>query len=56
MRASEREQFILKEAVRFFAERGFEGQARELAKRIGITHSAIYRHFPQQGGADRTRL
>jgi AcrR family transcriptional regulator len=45
MRASEREQFILEEAVRFFAEHGFEGQTRELAKRLGITHSAIYRHF-----------
>lgn len=48
MRASEREQFILEEAVRFFAEHGFEGQTRELAKRIGITHSAIYRHFPSK--------
>lgn len=48
MRASEREQFILEEAVRFFAEHGFQGQTRELAKRIGITHSAIYRHFPSK--------
>jgi Transcriptional regulator len=48
MRANEREQFILEEAVRFFAELGFEGQTRELAKRIGITHSAIYRHFPSK--------
>lgn len=48
MRAVEREQFILEEAVRFFAEHGFEGQTRELAKRIGITHSAIYRHFPSK--------
>jgi len=48
MRAEAREQFILEEAVRFFAEHGFEGQTRELAKRIGITHSAIYRHFPSK--------
>jgi AcrR family transcriptional regulator len=48
MRASEREQVILEEAVRFFAEHGFEGQTRELAKRMGITHSAIYRHFPSK--------
>ena len=48
MRANEREQFILEEAVRFFAEHGFEGQTRELAKRVGITHSAIYRHFPSK--------
>ncbi|WP_310418896.1 TetR/AcrR family transcriptional regulator [Mycoplana sp. BE70] len=48
MRANEREQVILEEAVRFFAEHGFEGQTRELAKRMGITHSAIYRHFPSK--------
>ncbi len=48
MPAVKREQFILEEAVRFFAEHGFEGQTRELAKRIGITHSAIYRHFPSK--------
>jgi AcrR family transcriptional regulator len=48
MRAAEREQVILESAIRFFAEHGFEGQTRELAKRIGITHSAIYRHFPSK--------
>lgn len=48
MRAPERELAILNEAIRFFAEHGFEGQTRELAKRMGITHSAIYRHFPSK--------
>lgn len=48
MRAADREQFILDEAIRFFAERGFEGQTRELAKRMGITHATIYRHFPSK--------
>jgi AcrR family transcriptional regulator len=48
MRAADRERAILDEAIRFFAERGFEGQTRELAKRLGITHSAIYRHFPSK--------
>ena len=48
MRAAERERFIVDEAVRFFAEQGFGGQTRELAKRMGITHSAIYRHFPSK--------
>ncbi|WP_449254664.1 TetR/AcrR family transcriptional regulator [Bosea sp. (in: a-proteobacteria)] len=48
MRATDREQAILSEAIRFFAEHGFEGQTRELAKRMGITHSAIYRHFPSK--------
>jgi AcrR family transcriptional regulator len=45
MPAAAREQFILDEAIRFFAERGFEGQTRELAKRINIAHATIYRHF-----------
>lgn len=40
-----RREQILVEAVRFFAEVGFDGQTRELAKRIGITHTAFYRHF-----------
>ncbi|MBN9580909.1 MAG: TetR/AcrR family transcriptional regulator [Afipia sp.] len=48
LRAAEREQVILDEAIRFFAERGFEGQTRELAKRMGITHATIYRHFPSK--------
>src|SRR5690606_19206992 len=48
MKAAERERVILDTAIRFFAEQGFEGQTRELAKRIGITHSAIYRHFPSK--------
>ena len=48
MKAAERERIILDTAIRFFAEHGFEGQTRELAKRIGITHSAIYRHFPSK--------
>lgn len=48
MRAADREQAIIEEAVRFFAEHGFEGQTRELAKRMGITHSAIYRYIPSK--------
>jgi AcrR family transcriptional regulator len=48
MRAAERERLIVDEAIRFFAERGFDGEMRELAIRIGIAHSAIYRHFPSK--------
>ncbi|HEX7968135.1 MAG TPA: helix-turn-helix domain-containing protein [Stellaceae bacterium] len=44
--AAAREQQILAEAVRFFAEVGFNGQTRELAQRIGITQPLLYRYFP----------
>lgn len=43
---SEREQMIVDEAIRFFAEVGFEGQTRELARRLGITQPLIFRYFP----------
>ncbi len=36
------------EAVRFFAEHGFEGQTRELARRLGITQPLLYRYFPDK--------
>lgn len=45
MRSVDRERQILEETVRFFAEYGFEGQTRELAKRLGVSHGVIYRHF-----------
>ena len=45
MRAEDREKQIVAEAVRFFAECGFEGQTRELAKRMGVSHAVIYKHF-----------
>src|SRR5215813_6652765 len=48
MRAADRERLIVDQAIRFFAERGFDGQTRELARRMGMTHSAIYRHFPSK--------
>ena len=41
----QRERQIVDGAIRFFAEVGFEGQTRELAKRLGITipPSILYR-------------
>jgi AcrR family transcriptional regulator len=44
--AADREQQILEEAIRFFAEVGFAGQTRELAQRAGITQPLLYRYFP----------
>jgi AcrR family transcriptional regulator len=43
-----RERIIAEAAVSFFAEHGFGGQTRELARRIGITQSLLYRYFPSK--------
>jgi AcrR family transcriptional regulator len=43
---AERERQILDGAVRFFAEQGFAGQLRDLAKSIGVTHALLYHYFP----------
>lgn len=48
MAPDEREQEIVRGAVRFFAEFGFEGQTRELAKRLGVTQPLLYRYFPNK--------
>ena len=42
---AERERLIVEEAVRFFAEVGFEGQTRALAERLGVTQPLLYRYF-----------
>lgn len=44
--AAQREQQIVEAAAQFFAEHGLGGQTRELARELGITHSAIFRYFP----------
>jgi AcrR family transcriptional regulator len=33
-------------AIKLFAERGFDAQTRELARRLGISEPLIYRYFP----------
>ncbi|MGX5668938.1 TetR/AcrR family transcriptional regulator [Rhizobium daejeonense] len=48
MAPDEREQEIVRAAISFFAEFGFEGQTRELAKRLGITQPLLYRYFPNK--------
>ena len=42
----EREKQIALAAIHFFAEVGFDGQTRELAKRLGVTQPLLYRYFP----------
>lgn len=44
----ERERLIVEEAIRFFAEVGFEGQTRALAQRLGVTQPLLYRYFPDK--------
>ncbi len=44
----ERERLIAEAAVHFFAEQGFEGQTRELARRLGIAQPLLYRYFPSK--------
>ena len=41
-----REREIVDGAIRFFAEVGFGGGLRDLAKRLGITHQNLFRYFP----------
>lgn len=42
----ERERQIVDEAIRFFAEKGFDGQIRELADRVGVSNGLLFRYFP----------
>lgn len=44
----ERRRQILDEAIVFFTERGLDGQTRDLAKQIGITHPLLYHYFPSK--------
>src|SRR5271169_4620801 len=48
LKPAAREQLIAQAAVRFFAERGFEGKTRELARRLGIAQPLLYRYFPSK--------
>lgn len=44
----ERERSIVAEAVRFFAEVGFDGDTRELARRLDVTQSLLFKYFPNK--------
>jgi AcrR family transcriptional regulator len=53
----ERERQILDGAIKFFATHGFDGQLRDLAKSIGVTHALLYHYFPtKQALVDRVYL
>jgi len=45
---AEREQRIAQGAVKYFAEVGFGGDTRELAQRLGVTQSLLYKYFPNK--------
>src|SRR3546814_5568366 len=44
----ERAQRIVEEATRYFAEVGFRGTTRELARRLGVSQPQLYRYFPDK--------
>lgn len=48
LQPDDREKLIVQEAIKFFAEVGFEGRTRDLAKRIGVTQPLLYRYFPNK--------
>lgn len=57
MGVAERERQILEGAIAFFAEHGFKGQLRDLARSIGVTHALLYHYFPtKQALVDRVYL
>jgi AcrR family transcriptional regulator len=43
---AERERQIIDGAIRFFSDRGLDGQLRDLAENIGVTHALLYHYFP----------
>lgn len=43
-----RQQQILEGAIAYFAEFGFEGGTRELARHLGISQSLLFRYFPNK--------
>ncbi|WP_211231658.1 TetR/AcrR family transcriptional regulator [Ottowia thiooxydans] len=44
----ERERSIVEEAVKFFAEVGFDGDTRELTRRLNVTQSLLFKYFPNK--------
>jgi AcrR family transcriptional regulator len=46
----DRKRQILRAAVHYFAEVGFDGGTPELARRLQVTQPLIYRYFPSKEG------
>lgn len=44
----ERRADIIRKAAEFFAEEGFDGGTRELARKLNITQPLLYRYFPSK--------
>lgn len=44
----DRRRQILQAAIQYFAEVGFDGGTRDLARRLGVTQPLIYRYFPSK--------
>jgi AcrR family transcriptional regulator len=44
-----RERLIVDGAIRFFADVGFGGQTRELARQLGMSQSLLFKYFPTKG-------
>src|SRR5215472_8625412 len=44
-----RARMILEGAIAFFAERGFEGQIRDLAETLGVSQALIFTYFGNKG-------
>ena len=44
-----REKLIVDGAIRYFAEVGFGGQTRELARQLGMAQSLLFKYFPTKG-------
>ena len=44
----ERRAEFVRKATEFFADEGFDGGTRELARRLGVTQPLLYRYFPSK--------
>ncbi len=53
MPSDARRRDIVEKAAQFFAEGGFEGTTRDLARQIGITQPLLYRYFPTKASLVR---